>query len=351
MLNGERSAGRAGETVAAVLARLGLTRTRAGSRWRSTARSCRAPAGSPSRSRRRARRGAHGDAGRMSADADDLAGQQPPPDAERARRGARRRGRAAIAGRTLRSRLLLGTGGFPSLELLAEAIAAQRQRARDGGAAPRRSGGARRLAGRRARATRAWSCCRTRPAATPRATPSSPRSLAREAFDTDWVKLEVIGDEDTLLPDAPELLRAAEELVDDGFVVLPYTTDDPVLARRLVDLGLRRGDAAGLADRQWHGDPQPVQHLADPRGRGRAGGARRGRRHGLRRGAGDGARLRRGDGRLGDLARAGPGARWRARCARAVEAGTLRARRRADPPPSLRHAPPPPERVAGRSSA
>jgi thiazole synthase len=47
----------------------------------------------------------------------------------------------------------------------------------------------------------------------------------------------VIGDEDTLLPDAPELLRAAEELVDEGFVVLPYTTDDPVLARRLQDVG------------------------------------------------------------------------------------------------------------------
>ncbi len=61
--------------------------------------------------------------------------------------------------------------------------------------------------------------------------------LAREAFETDWVKLEVIGDEDTLLPDAPELLRAAEELVDDGFVVLPYTNDDPVLARRLRDVG------------------------------------------------------------------------------------------------------------------
>jgi thiazole synthase len=61
--------------------------------------------------------------------------------------------------------------------------------------------------------------------------------LAREAFATDWIKLEVIGDEDTLLPDAPELLRAAEELVDEGFVVLPYTTDDPVLARRLADLG------------------------------------------------------------------------------------------------------------------
>ena len=61
--------------------------------------------------------------------------------------------------------------------------------------------------------------------------------LAREAFETDWVKLEVIGDDRTLLPDAPALLEAAEELVDDGFIVLPYTTDDPTLARRLEDVG------------------------------------------------------------------------------------------------------------------
>jgi len=61
--------------------------------------------------------------------------------------------------------------------------------------------------------------------------------MAREAFETDWVKLEVIGDDRTLLPDAVELLAAAERLVDDGFTVLPYTTDDPVLARRLADLG------------------------------------------------------------------------------------------------------------------
>ncbi len=85
--------------------------------------------------------------------------------------------------------------------------------------------------------------------------------LAREAFETDWIKLEVIGDDRTLLPDAVELVAAAEELVDDGFVVLPYTTDDPVLARRLEDVGLRRGDAARLADRQRDGDLQPVQHL------------------------------------------------------------------------------------------
>jgi thiazole synthase len=61
--------------------------------------------------------------------------------------------------------------------------------------------------------------------------------LAREAFETDWVKLEVIGDDRTLLPDPVELLDAAEQLVADGFTVLPYTNDDPVLARRLEDAG------------------------------------------------------------------------------------------------------------------
>jgi thiazole synthase len=61
--------------------------------------------------------------------------------------------------------------------------------------------------------------------------------LARDAFETDWIKLEVIGDERSLLPDAVELVSAAESLVDDGFVVLPYTNDDPILARRLEDVG------------------------------------------------------------------------------------------------------------------
>ncbi|MBW4718918.1 thiazole synthase [Saccharothrix obliqua] len=61
--------------------------------------------------------------------------------------------------------------------------------------------------------------------------------LAREALGTDWVKLEVVADEQTLLPDPVELLDAAERLVDDGFTVLPYTNDDPVLARRLEDVG------------------------------------------------------------------------------------------------------------------
>src|SRR4051812_38311740 len=61
--------------------------------------------------------------------------------------------------------------------------------------------------------------------------------LAREALETDWVKLEVIGDDRTLLPDPGDLLEAAETLVADGFTVLPYTNDDPILARRLEDAG------------------------------------------------------------------------------------------------------------------
>ena len=61
--------------------------------------------------------------------------------------------------------------------------------------------------------------------------------LAREAFETDWVKLEVIGDDRTLFPDAVELVAAAESLVDEGFTVLPYTNDDPILARRLEEVG------------------------------------------------------------------------------------------------------------------
>jgi thiazole synthase len=61
--------------------------------------------------------------------------------------------------------------------------------------------------------------------------------LAREAGVGSWVKLEVIGDEKTLFPDIPELLKAAEILVKDDFIVLPYTSDDPVTAKRLEDLG------------------------------------------------------------------------------------------------------------------
>ena len=61
--------------------------------------------------------------------------------------------------------------------------------------------------------------------------------LAREAFETEWIKLEVIGDDRTLFPDAVELVDAAETLVGEGFTVLPYTNDDPILARRLEEAG------------------------------------------------------------------------------------------------------------------
>jgi thiazole synthase len=147
-----------------------------------------------------------------------------------------------IAGRTMRSRLLLGTGGFPSLELLAEAIAAsgselvtvalrRLEPARPGGDLRLRGSLVDVLARAGVQLLPNTAGCHTARDAVLTA------RLGREAFATDWVKLEVIGDEDTLLPDAPELLRAAEELVDEGFVVLPYTTDDPVLARRLADIG------------------------------------------------------------------------------------------------------------------
>jgi thiazole synthase len=140
-----------------------------------------------------------------------------------------------IAGRTFQSRLLLGTGGFPSLELMSDAIAASGSELVT--VALRRIDLAARgslvdvLAQAGVELLPNTAGCYTARDAVLTA------KLAREAFATDWVKLEVIGDEDTLLPDAPELLCAAEELVDDGFVVLPYTTDDPILARRLVDVG------------------------------------------------------------------------------------------------------------------
>ncbi len=61
--------------------------------------------------------------------------------------------------------------------------------------------------------------------------------LAREALKTNLIKLEVIGDEKTLFPDGPALLEAAKVLVKEGFVVLPYTMDDPVLCKKLEEAG------------------------------------------------------------------------------------------------------------------
>jgi thiazole synthase len=61
--------------------------------------------------------------------------------------------------------------------------------------------------------------------------------LGREALETNWVKLELIGDRETLYPDVEQLLIATDQLVKDGFIVLPYCNDDPVTCRKLADLG------------------------------------------------------------------------------------------------------------------
>src|SRR2546421_230921 len=158
------------------------------------------------------------------------------------RRG--RRGRAGrlimdgafhIAGHEFHSRLVLGTGGFSNHEILARAL--------DAAGAELCT-----VALRRLDPSARGSILDVLESADVEVLPNTAgcytardailtAQLAREAFRTDWVKLEVIGDDRTLLPDAVELVAAAEALVDDGFVVLPYTTDDPVLARRLEDVG------------------------------------------------------------------------------------------------------------------
>jgi thiazole synthase len=140
-----------------------------------------------------------------------------------------------IAGRSFRSRLLLGTGGFTRMATLADAIDASETQLVT--VAMRRvepgSDGSLLdvIADKGVDVLPNTAGCFTARDAVRTA------QLAREALDTHWVKLEVIGDERTLLPDAPELLAAAEQLVDDGFVVLPYCNDDPILARRLEDVG------------------------------------------------------------------------------------------------------------------
>jgi thiazole synthase len=140
-----------------------------------------------------------------------------------------------IAGREIHSRLILGTGGFVNHEVLAQALEASGAEVctvalrRLDAAAQGSILDVLRSAGVEVLPNTAG--CFTARDATITA------QLAREAFQTSWIKLEVIGDDRTLLPDAVELVAAAEELVDQGFVVLPYTNDDPVLARRLQDVG------------------------------------------------------------------------------------------------------------------
>jgi thiazole synthase len=140
-----------------------------------------------------------------------------------------------IAGRSFDSRLVVGTGGFRNLDLMGQAV---------------RASGAEMatVAMRRVEPASQGSILEVLDDAGCFVLPNTAgcftahdavttAKLAREALETDWVKLEVIGDDKTLLPDAAELLEAAQELVADGFTVLPYTNDDPVLAQRLEDAG------------------------------------------------------------------------------------------------------------------
>jgi thiazole synthase len=140
-----------------------------------------------------------------------------------------------VAGVELGSRLILGTGGAPSLQVVDETLVAS-------GTAlctvalrrvdARTSGSILDVIDRRGvRVLPNTAGCRTAREAVRTA------QLGREALETDWVKLEVVADERTLLPDPIELLEAAQLLVADGFTVFPYTNDDPVLARRLQQAG------------------------------------------------------------------------------------------------------------------
>ncbi|MEA2433084.1 MAG: thiazole synthase [Actinomycetota bacterium] len=140
-----------------------------------------------------------------------------------------------LAGESFSSRLILGTGGASSLEALEHALVASG--AEMATVALRRVDPQARgsilevldRVGCRLLPNTAG-CFTARDAVTT-------ANLARDAFETNWIKLEVIGDDKTLLPDPVELLTAAETLIDDGFVVLAYTNDDPILARRLERLG------------------------------------------------------------------------------------------------------------------
>ncbi len=140
-----------------------------------------------------------------------------------------------IAGRTFRSRLLIGTSRYPNQQVMLDAIAASgaeivtvamRRVKVDGGGE-----GLFDVLGDRFQLLPNTAGCYTAREAVLTA------QLAREALGTDWVKLEVIGDDETLFPDVEQLLQAAAELVRDGFVVLPYCNDDPVTCRKLADLG------------------------------------------------------------------------------------------------------------------
>lgn len=151
-------------------------------------------------------------------------------------RAAEPRDDLVIAGEHFNSRLIMGTGGAPSHDILeravlasgAEIVTVAMRRVTRGGD------------GRSILDVVQRAGCRVLPNTAGCYTARDAvitAQLAREALETNWIKLEVIADERTLLPEPVDLLDAAEQLVEEGFVVLPYANDDPVLARRLEDVG------------------------------------------------------------------------------------------------------------------
>ena len=140
-----------------------------------------------------------------------------------------------IAGRSFNSRLMIGTSRYPNQQVMLDAVeasgaeivtvAVRRVSLESGG-----EGLFDMLAGRYWLLPNTAGCFTARDAVLT-------AELAREALQTDWVKLEVIGDDETLFPDVEQLLRAADELVKKGFVVLPYCNDDPITCKKLEDLG------------------------------------------------------------------------------------------------------------------
>jgi len=140
-----------------------------------------------------------------------------------------------IAGKSFSSRLLIGTSRYPNQQVMLDAIEASgaeivtvavRRVSLDGGGE-----GLFDLLGDRFHLLPNTAGCFTARDAVVTA------ELAREALQTDWVKLEVIGDDETLFPDVEQLLPAAAELVKKGFIVLPYCNDDPITCKKLEDIG------------------------------------------------------------------------------------------------------------------
>ncbi len=142
-----------------------------------------------------------------------------------------------IADQTYQSRLLIGTAGYPSFQIMTEAIASSgaeiatvaMRRVRFADTSEENLFAILREHGMTILPNTAG--CFTAKDAILTA------QLAREALETSLIKLEVIGDEQTLFPDVEQLISAAEQLVEDGFTVLPYCNDDPITCKKLEDIG------------------------------------------------------------------------------------------------------------------